>query len=536
MANVFFKRGLQANVPVSTGAIEGAFYLTTDTNRLYIGKTVNSVTKAVPVNEGVTVVANAAALTALTGMSAGDFAYITEGNILAVYNGSHWVQINEVVKLGSDAFAISEPTDGVTANVKSTITDTAGTTKSADFQISVSNGLTLNVVGQEIKIEGDTYDLSVSDPTASDNSVNINLNSAKQADSAISIKGTGGATVTNTGNEITIGINTGDIAAVGSFSSAPVTEHGNGFKFDIGLSNGDHKNTIHDPIVNYGKNVESTGGSVHFVDGKANLNVYSITEIDNLLRGLDAITYKGTVGNAAGATVSVLPTTNVSCGDAYKLIANIDTIGVTGDLVIATGTEDPATGYITGTVSWTTIQHGNEENTTYHIKNTTSTNTFAIEEDTSNTLVGKVSITGGNALTATSSTSDSGKGLAITIDHDALQSAVVVPTVENQTQSASNGNTATTLAIPILVPTVDAYGHVTSITTKTYTVIDSRADLETVTASTGSVTNGAYANFKIQSTSGANKNDQVTFTSAQSTLKVTSGTKNVNIELEWGTF
>ena len=36
MANVLFKRGLQANLPKSN-IIDGAFYLTTDTNRLYIG-------------------------------------------------------------------------------------------------------------------------------------------------------------------------------------------------------------------------------------------------------------------------------------------------------------------------------------------------------------------------------------------------------------------------------------------------------------------------------------------------------------------
>jgi hypothetical protein len=47
MANdkVMFKRGSQANLATAT-IVNGAFYLTNDTNRLYIGKD----GKAVPVN------------------------------------------------------------------------------------------------------------------------------------------------------------------------------------------------------------------------------------------------------------------------------------------------------------------------------------------------------------------------------------------------------------------------------------------------------------------------------------------------------
>jgi hypothetical protein len=36
MANVAFKRGLSANLPIGN-AVDGVFYLTTDTNRLYVG-------------------------------------------------------------------------------------------------------------------------------------------------------------------------------------------------------------------------------------------------------------------------------------------------------------------------------------------------------------------------------------------------------------------------------------------------------------------------------------------------------------------
>ena len=39
MANIMFKRGLQTSLP--TSAQDGVFYLTTDTNRLYVGQGTN---------------------------------------------------------------------------------------------------------------------------------------------------------------------------------------------------------------------------------------------------------------------------------------------------------------------------------------------------------------------------------------------------------------------------------------------------------------------------------------------------------------
>lgn len=86
--NLKFLRGLQAALP--TAGTDGYFYLTTDTHRLYTS--IDG--KVVPVNEGVTTVADLNALTSVTGANAGDFFYCTQENILAVYNGQTFVQIN----------------------------------------------------------------------------------------------------------------------------------------------------------------------------------------------------------------------------------------------------------------------------------------------------------------------------------------------------------------------------------------------------------------------------------------------------------
>jgi hypothetical protein len=98
MANVGFKRGPQANLEAlvtNSRVIDGVFYLTSDTNRLYIGKGTNELA---PVNEGIITVANVSDLDNLdsTHKIAGAFCYVTGGNILCVYNGTKWIQINSI--------------------------------------------------------------------------------------------------------------------------------------------------------------------------------------------------------------------------------------------------------------------------------------------------------------------------------------------------------------------------------------------------------------------------------------------------------
>ena len=54
MANVMFKKGMSTALPWSTAA-EGTFYLTSDTNRLYVGKADKTLAE---LNRYVSVVAN----------------------------------------------------------------------------------------------------------------------------------------------------------------------------------------------------------------------------------------------------------------------------------------------------------------------------------------------------------------------------------------------------------------------------------------------------------------------------------------------
>lgn len=92
MAELMFKRGLQVNLP--SVAEDGCFYLTTDSNRLYVGREDNTMAL---LNQTVQIVDTIETLIAAAKngeVHENDFYYCTSENVLAVYNGYDWVQIN----------------------------------------------------------------------------------------------------------------------------------------------------------------------------------------------------------------------------------------------------------------------------------------------------------------------------------------------------------------------------------------------------------------------------------------------------------
>jgi len=110
MANIMFKRGVQENLNKLTAAEDGVFYLTTDTNRLYVGGTAANGDKGFKLlNSIVNIVDNLATLQATSAnwttndaklAHKNDFYYVAASNILCVWakrtNDSNWewVQIN----------------------------------------------------------------------------------------------------------------------------------------------------------------------------------------------------------------------------------------------------------------------------------------------------------------------------------------------------------------------------------------------------------------------------------------------------------
>lgn len=190
MANVGFLRGSQAGLNTlmadKTGIKEGSFYLTNDTNRLYFGK---SATELVALNEGVTTVAAIANLPSGTNLSneVGHFYYATAENILCVYNGSQWVQINP----DTDTQVSSVSTAVAVASNAATATTTLKFLRDGrELDATENKSTALKFVGADlvltangadgIKLTGDTYSIGSSAITGG---VAIDLNRDNAADS-----------------------------------------------------------------------------------------------------------------------------------------------------------------------------------------------------------------------------------------------------------------------------------------------------------------------------------------------------------------
>jgi hypothetical protein len=202
--NVLFLQGTQTALNAlmtNGGASEGAFYLTYDTHRLYIGRNDGNKIIPVAVNEGVTTVANVDSLPK-SGVNAGEFYYATTENILCVFNGSQFIQINTDKDTTYSLSSAAEATEG-TAVVNITLLDSKNTPSYADFSITDSGKANvITVTGKVIDIKGDKYDLNDS---VENNKATITLNSTNtEHESSIIIAGGSNITIEKQENDIVI--------------------------------------------------------------------------------------------------------------------------------------------------------------------------------------------------------------------------------------------------------------------------------------------------------------------------------------------
>lgn len=171
MANVGFKMGLQSALDallaagVGAKATPGTFYLTSDTNRLYIGKEDNSIA---PVNAGIITVdkikeetGDAAGLTYLPVLenaedkkkAVGNYYYATNENILCIFNGDHWVQINSVV---TNTGVTTDVSGTGTVTVDTVVSQSAGGNVSDSYKITGANGLAVSAANDTVTISTTT--------------------------------------------------------------------------------------------------------------------------------------------------------------------------------------------------------------------------------------------------------------------------------------------------------------------------------------------------------------------------------------------
>lgn len=498
MANVLFKRGSQSAldaIRTAKSAIEGAFYLTEDSHRLYVGTADKD---AVPVNEGITTVTSIENLPDPSGMTAqekalmaGQFYYISGTatspvNILAVFNGQNWTQINASSDTTITKIKEEITVAGNTATIKETITDSGNTNHHGSFEIAVAGGLTLSVDTAKDTLTIDSsvlqqnllysvdedeefFDIALSNPSTSENKIRIHKGNN------IIVKEHMDSSNKPDGIEISA-VDTRLVQANSGFTN----NDSNGFKLTLKDTGNNSVISNLDPIIRINSD-ETT--DVHFNTGIANLPVYSISEIDVKMKGVDAMTYKGTIGeNGTGHNGTETPTSNVKIGDTYKVItAGIIEGAAVGDVIIARPSDsnvvEDQDGYLPSTgIAWDLIPSGNED-TTY--KGYATANGITLK-DSGNNAVAAFTVNGdGTYITVTDSASDGAVSNTVTVQHKTIESknADTIETiqVDNSEHTYIQSTLIETFAQNVIK---DDAGHVSGITPVQVTINDTNATLD----------------------------------------------------------
>lgn len=561
MANVLFKRGLQQALP--TTAVDGVFYLTTDTHRLYVGQGTEPVllNQTVQFVESVTklnTISNSWNTEALKKAHLQDLYYVLpgggngenthNGNILAVWcqdsKGNYaWVQINpDHNTFVTDMKQYVTAANNV-ATVRTTLTQNDGEdAKAIQFTITGS-GDTIDVKGADgnITLTGDTYTLGRTS-TAGE----FKLTSALgQAPSSVKLVGGANVTVTNDANN-TNQINIAAHDTINSSASLTLNTTTGELTVKVNDSNGDHVTASTGDIkMKYG----AAGNLTAPIGGT--LNVYSKTDIDGMFKDLNGLTYIGTIGPNGTYTMGTdfkvyngSTAINVHNGDMFLAAGDVkygtDSTAHAGDLLIATGTE---TNGVLSSITWTYVPSGDDAklDTTYNFNGDESTNSMTIKTissfDGDIGVAGKMTFKAGDVTTVSSkvsgSTADKNEQLEVTFGHDTVD-------CDNATGAAIDLTESANMDV-ITGVTVNEHGHVEKVTTSKVSAV--RYTLSAAPSLSAS-TAGAQTAVTIKQGIKLGANDTVYQTTGyklqSDSLKVsvvtTNGKQNVQIDCVWGEF
>ena len=562
---------------------EGAFYLTTDTHRLYTGISDGVKNQLIELNKSIYEVD---VFTDLTGTAVnnytdhpvweeGQFAFVKSINALAVYKNNTWTQINPDTHLLVNN---NHPLFGVTPNnnenptsvtIAGTIKDTIDGTNAAhtltdNITLSVTGDLTLDVNDKVLTLgytapAASRVSLSASDRTSGGNTIGIDLktNQDGQETGTVSVEAGDNVSITKDSNIYKINANnmytsslTG--SSLGTNGSDYPSSAAEGFK--ISLEDGNHSGSnalkayLNPAItVKDQNNNVVTGGGTHFVNGTAALDVYDRTAVNNLItaakRDIDAMTYKGTISNSDALDDLIDGTTPSSIGDTYKVSTPFTSSVLAGevelhagDLIICKSVNGNEVEGIINTqnnnFAFDVVQSGNDYTYAATYSGSGDTRTIALNENlmggSSSTPVMNLSITAGNNLSL-DTTQTNGN---ITINHDTITTpaaAVSGYTVPNETYS---GNDQDVLAITSL--TLDNYGHVTNFGIKNYKTTDTHTTLSSVENTVNVANNVVTQNVKVTADHGEAK--QQSYTMNSNTLTFSASGQALTLDLQWGSF
>ena len=554
MANVRFLKGTQSSLNTLIGGsgdryIEGAFYLTSDTDRLYVAQ---SASELVLLNSIVKHVASVSALPAFANAEVGDFYYAESENVLCTKRAGQtaWTQINKDtnnrIVNSTNAVSAADTTGGVT--ITTTVTDdgtgASARTATGSFTLKEGDNVDITRSGNEITISSDDTQYGLS---ADSNKVQLTTSGGTDGDAGevtFAMNSSGFGSISTANDTITINVPKPTITVSKSFNSSgvlttTVTDSNNA------TQTGSNTNTI-TPIIKLDSTAtEDTNQQYKFISGTATLPVYTKSEVDTKIAdagaAMNAMTYKGTIDSATAInTFSSAGAASASIGDTYKASTIINSTGLMsgnakiGDLIIAKGNSAG-----TAVESWEIVPSGDD----YTLSSTVSGTSVKVNESPTTVLAG-ITINGGNHITATGSVS--GKVNTITIDQTAdytAQNTTGMTSTNDVTHSRATGttnpSTATFTAVTGLQ--TDAYGNVVdgSVKVSTLTVTDSHANISSVTPSVTVDNNKATVKYTVGDSDNKSANGSFyldTTGSVSITKGSVSGEQTVVIDVVWGSF
>ena len=383
----------------------------------------------------------------------------------------------------------------------------------------------------KLSLKGINYQLSSS---LNEKTLNVNLNNGDTGAGNFNIIAGSNVNIaeTSTGN-YTLSVNKA-VDGVDIISRVG----GTGFTASIsgpgveGASNGTTLSADIDPEVA----LEGKAGSYKFKDGVLTLPVYSKQDIDNQLRTINAMVFRGGFQVKDGAIAyDNSDIAEITEGNTFIYTGAEDTLWNghylrPGDLIIASGEE--VNGIITGTINWTYVPSANDPVTEIEGANDNSTAAFIIKLGSTRKLL-DYALNGESGIVLETEVLTDSKGQptnskAVTIKHSNTLT-VNNPVSQDYTDEQT---------ITINEPTeIDAQGHVVRSTQKTFTVKNTHQEIANANYTVNG-TDTLIPNLKVAGAVLEGK--PLVFASNSLKVNVSKATETdnakVNFELEWGTF
>lgn len=595
-AQIQFLHGSQDSLNKLTASqiISGAFYLTDDTNRLYIGKGRGSSATVEPLSDSIVKVASVSALanikpvtgTDANGNNISSFYYAIKENVLCIYvqadgdTSAHWIQINpdtDTYINDSDlGLAVNENKDTATftatltqtTNAKNGASDhdaTIDTTFTTTWGVKTGSGLSVSDQGDNVILLNNEHHLAVNGDSADlEKQTSAEIHIVDRDEKSVSdVTITGDSVITGTtqyySNYITVSADStqkiinisGQNLHAEDIETIAQTNSGGTFTTTLTRYRGDaHDNltTSITPSITYGKdgsvsNALFSGIVEGTSDAVATLNVYTIDEVDNLIRNhltdFDALKYVGvidvTVTETQKGTLYSPTKVPVEHGHTYKVTKSniITTTGLLfdgqdqldeynttygknerfaliGDLLIAKVKEkDDSGNYLTPFVleGWDYVPSGDDQ--TYVGKQLADNGRIGlgIYEKTSGkddievgqiefgqrtATLGGVEGTTDGMITISQTATSRGKGTKILLGHNTVTCTPQSLTDVEQVAANNGGTTGSEVPHDAAISTssssiqvvdsivVNDQGHVTQIKSKDLKLLDTNATLKTV--------------------------------------------------------